>query len=236
MKSSAKYARCPEQNRGTAGHTTMMRDEEQEARLVLVNGATRSLVRLAAIITSGGEAELRDAFAAAVGIVPGEWVEELILQSYLFAGFPRGLSAAREWRRVSGTEAPSSDEGADYANAAAWRGRGEATCAAVYGERYETLRLNVRALHPALEAWMIVEGYGKVLSRPGLDLQRRELCVIASCAAARQDRQLHAHLHGALNVGVGPSDIEAAIEAIADILGEGDARKVRLLWARVLGK
>ena len=214
----------------------MMREEPHGARLMIMNAATRALVRLAAIITTGREAELREAFATAGGIVPAEWVEELILQSYLFAGFPRGLSAAREWRRVSATEAPADDEGADYGNATAWRGRGEATCASVYGERYETLRANVRALHPALEAWMIVEGYGKVLSRPGLDLQRRELCVIASCAAARQDRQLHAHLHGALNVGVGAADIEAAIEAFADILGEEDARKVRLLWARVLGK
>ena len=53
--------------------------------------------------------------------------------------------------------------------------RGEATCAAVYGPFYERLRLNIRALHPALDAWMIVEGYGKVLGRPGLDLARREL-------------------------------------------------------------
>ena len=83
---------------------------------------------------------------------------------------------------------------------------------------------------------MIVEGYGKVLSRPGLDLQRRELCVIASCAAARQDRQLHSHLHGALNVGVSPGDIDTVLDAIADVLGAEDARRVRLLWARVLGK
>jgi 4-carboxymuconolactone decarboxylase len=213
----------------------MMMHEEQESPRFM-DAPTVSLVRLAAIITSGGEVELREAFATASDVVPGTWVEELILQSYLFAGFPRGLSAAREWRRVSGSTSPASDEGADYGNAADWRARGEATCAAVYGERYEALRSNVRALHPALEAWMIVEGYGKVLSRPGLDLQRRELCVIASCAAARQDRQLHSHLHGALNVGVAALDIEAAIDAIADILGEEDARKVRLLWARVLGK
>jgi 4-carboxymuconolactone decarboxylase len=137
---------------------------------------------------------------------------------------------------VSGTDAPAADDGADYANADLWRARGEATCGAVYGARYEALRENVRALHPALDAWMIVEGYGKVLSRSGLDLQRRELCVIASCAATRQDRQLHSHLHGALNVGVSPADIEAAIASIDDILGEEDARTVRLLWARVLGK
>ena len=210
--------------------------ETTSARLMLADTATLHLVRLSAIITRGSEQELRAAFSDVHDAVPNVWVEELVLQSYLFAGFPRGLTAAREWRRVSGRPAPESDEGADYSNAGGWRERGERTCAAVYAARYTALRANVRELHPALEAWMIVEGYGKVLSRPGLDLQRRELCVIASCAAARQDRQLHSHLHGALNVGVGQADIEAAIDAIADILGEEDARKVRLLWARVLGK
>ena len=83
---------------------------------------------------------------------------------------------------------------------------------------------------------MIVEGYGKILGRPGLDLPRRELCIIAACAAAGQDRQLHSHLHGALNAGVRPADVEGAIDAIADILGEADVHRVRLLWARVLGK
>ncbi len=210
--------------------------DADSSRLPVADAATLALVRLSAIITGGGEEDLRRAFTDALDLVPPDWVEELILQSYLFAGFPRGLSAAREWRRVSGRMAPVEDEGADYGNATRWRIRGEVTCSAVYGARFEALRVNVRALHPALEAWMIVEGYGKVLSRPGLDLRRRELCVIASCAAARQDRQLHAHLHGALNVGVAAGDIEAAIEAIADILGKEDARKVRLLWARVLGK
>ena len=56
---------------------------------------------------------------------------------------------------------------------------------------------------------MITEGYGKVLSRPGLDLERRELCIVAACAATEQDRQLHSHLHGALNVGVAPDAISS---------------------------
>jgi alkylhydroperoxidase/carboxymuconolactone decarboxylase family protein YurZ len=60
----------------------------------------------------------------------------------------------------------------------------------VYGGMYERLRANVRELHPSLDAWMIVEGYGKVLSRPGLDLARRELCIVSACAAAEQDRDV----------------------------------------------
>ena len=94
----------------------------------------------------------------------------------------------------------------------------------------------MRGLHPLLDDWMIVEGYGKVLSRPGLDLPRRELCIVAACAASHQDRQLHSHLHGAVNVGVELSVIDAAIEAIADLIGDEHTQSVRMLWARVRGK
>jgi 4-carboxymuconolactone decarboxylase len=101
---------------------------------------------------------------------------------------------------------------------------------------YDRLRENIRVLHPELDEWMIVEGYGKVLSRPGLDLGRRELCIVAACAASDQMRQLHSHLHGALNVGVSPSAVESALEVLELELGIAQLAPVRLLWARVRGK
>ena len=197
---------------------------------------TFTLVRLAATIATCGEAAVRAALAAAAASLEPRWVEEVILQSYLFAGFPRTLNAAREWRRISGRPAPRDDEGADYARLAEWEQRGEATCATVYGVFYEGLRHNIHALHPALDAWMIVEGYGKVLGRPGLDLRRRELCVVAICAAARQDRQLHSHLHGALNAGATPAEVRGALAAVDDLAGPDDAQRYRQLLVRVLGK
>jgi 4-carboxymuconolactone decarboxylase len=118
----------------------------------------------------------------------------------------------------------------------AWRTAGEKTCETVYGAFYDRLRHNIRELHPALDEWMIVEGYGKVLARPALDLARRELCIVAICAAAAQDRQLHSHLHGARNAGATPDEIEGALATAKDFL-DADARKrVRLLWARVRRK
>lgn len=201
-----------------------------------VDPETRTLVRLAGVIAGGTELQVRDAVADAAIACRPEWVEEVVLQSYLFAGFPRALNAAREWRRVSGTTAPETDDGEDFSNADRWKREGEATCSTVYGEFYGRLRHNIRQLHPALDAWMIVEGYGKVLSRPALDLRRRELCVVSACAVARQDRQLHSHLHGALNAGASPEEVLDAIESLEDLLGEHDARRYRHLFARVLGR
>jgi 4-carboxymuconolactone decarboxylase len=194
---------------------------------------TIALVRLAGVIAGGSEQDVRDAFAAArAARVPERWVEELVLQSYLFSGFPRALNAAREWRRVH-PDLVAAEQAGDTAQ---WRAQGEATCARVYGAMYQKLRHNIDDLHPALDDWMIVEGYGKVLSRPGLDLPRRELCIVAACAASGQDRQLHSHLHGALNVGVAPAVVSAAIDVVAADLGADRTRSVRLLLARVVGK
>jgi 4-carboxymuconolactone decarboxylase len=201
-----------------------------------LDDATCALVRLSAAIAAGSEATVRRWISEAARLAPAREVEEVVLQSYLFCGFPRALNAAREWRRVAGVPAPASDEAEDISLVPEWRARGEQTCAAVYGDMYEKLRLNVRDLHPALDAWMVVDGYGKVLSRPGLDLERRELCVVAACAAMGQDRQLHSHLRGALNVGVLPDVITAVIEAVAELIGAERARSARLLLARVLGK
>jgi 4-carboxymuconolactone decarboxylase len=204
--------------------------------LTPIDDATLSLVRLAAVIAAGTEGAIRDALAAIVGTVDPAWVEEVILQSYLFAGFPRTLNAAREWRRISGLPAPDDDPGAHIEHIDQWQAQGEVTCATVYGVFYGQLRRNIRGLHPALDSWMVVDGYGKVLSRPGLDLKRRELCVVAVCAAARQDRQLHSHLHGALNAGASAAEVAAALAAVDHMLSPDEVRRYRYLWARVLGK
>ena len=68
--------------------------------LTHVDAATASLIRLSAVIASGDEAAMRRAFAdTAREGVPPAWTEEVVLQAYLFCGFPRALNAAREWRQ-----------------------------------------------------------------------------------------------------------------------------------------
>ena len=199
-----------------------------------LDAPTRELVRLAATIAAGTEPALREGMTRAVSVaLEPAWVEELVLQSYLFAGFPRALNAEREWRRASGRRAPVADEGEDFGRSAEWAARGAETCAVVYGPMYARLRANIRDLHPALDAWMIVEGYGKVLSRPGLDLTRRELCIVAVCAVLAQDRQLHSHLYGAVHAGASDGEVEETLEAVAAMVPGDSAARYRQLWARV---
>jgi 4-carboxymuconolactone decarboxylase len=135
----------------------------------------------------------------------------------------------REWRRLA--PAPAPPDGSPSADRA--REAGEETCARVYGPMYERLRVNIRALHPLLDDWMIVEGYGKVLSRAALDLPRRELCIVAACAASGQDRQLQSHLHGARNVGVAASVIGETLEALRGVISEALLARAQRLWSRI---
>lgn len=210
--------------------------------LSALDDATRRLVRVAAIVAAGTESEVRDALADAESAVPHEWIEELLLQTYLFAGFPRSLNAFREWRRRA--PAPPRSPSADRLKAVPefdidvgeWERRGRETCRAVYGKMYDKLRHNIEILHPALDNWMIVEGYGKVLSRPALDLPRRELCIVAACVASGQERQLHSHLHGALNVGVAGSVVREALDSLHGVVDGGRLNAARLLFERVIGK
>jgi 4-carboxymuconolactone decarboxylase len=199
-----------------------------------LSASVRHLVRIAGAIAGSPEGQMRAMMSDAVDEVDPVAVEEIILQSYLFAGFPRALNAARAWRAVSEHRAPSDDEHATVNDLEEWRERGEETCRVVYGEMYEKLRANIRELHPALDEWMIIDGYGKVLSRPNVDLRTRELCVVAACATSGQQRQLHSHLHGALNAGSNAAEIGAVLDALNDLISRDDLARYKQLLAKVV--
>src|ERR1700741_846545 len=206
---------------------------ESRASVPPLDAGLRHLVRIAGAIAGSPEGKMRKTMTDAVADVDPDAVDEIILQSYLFAGFPRALNAARAWRAVSGRPAPDTDEEASGKDLATWRKRGEKTCAVIYGDHYEKLRENIRKLHPALDEWMIVDGYGKVLSRPGVDLRTRELCVVAACAVSGQQRQLHSHLHGALNAGSSAAEVAAVLDSLTDLISRDDLSRYRQLLQKV---
>lgn len=202
------------------------------ATLSRLDDATRVLVRLSAALAGGSEDDVRVALQRAAKATPHEWIEELLLQTYLFAGFPRALNGMREWRRVArAPAAPLST--ASPTDPERMRQLGEVTCARVYGTMYDRLRKNIRDLHPLLDDWMIVEGYGKVLSRPELDLPRRELCIVAACAATAQDRQLQSHLHGARNAGVDDPVVTQALDSLSDVIPGALRSRAMGFWERI---
>jgi 4-carboxymuconolactone decarboxylase len=195
---------------------------------------TLNLVRFAAAIAQGYEPELRERAAACkTSQVPVPWVEEMLLQSVLMVGYPRVLVAFGLWRKASRVAAPAADPEAEYNKVAEWTARGEKTCGVVYGANYGRLRENVRDLHPALDLWMITEGYGRTMSRPGLDLLRRELCTVAQTAVLEVPRQLHSHLRGALHAGATFAQVDGVLSVVNPLLSYDQWKRVKELWTTV---
>jgi 4-carboxymuconolactone decarboxylase len=194
-----------------------------------VVNATRALIVVSAELALGDAARIRHALHAAAAAADPAAVEEALLQSYLFLGYPAALKGLSLWRSVSGRAAPAAATPDD----AEWEARGTATCERVYGGQYARLRRNIAALHPDVERWMIVEGYGKVLARPGLELGVRELCVVALLAPQDATPQLYSHLRGALNAGAAAADIEAAVELLLPLLPAQRATRLREQWEAV---
>jgi alkylhydroperoxidase/carboxymuconolactone decarboxylase family protein YurZ len=191
------------------------------------------LVRVASAIAKGGEALLRDRMRAARGAeVPAAWIEELLLQSLLNVGYPLALAAFAVWRDVAGP-ARVTGEPLDHAGWSFWEKRGEQACEHVYGRTYHKLLLHLRSLHPALEALVVVDAYGKILGRPGLDPKLREFCTLAAIAMVDAPKQLNAHFRGARNTGATREEVDAVLAIIETDLEPARALKVWEQWADV---
>src|SRR5213083_1494713 len=203
----------------------------------VLDAQTAALVRVAAAVARGKAPELNARFAAARDArVPGLWIEELLLQSMLVVGYPLALVAFGAWRGVGGPAPVEGDGAEDLAHAdwESWAARGAEVCRAVYGRAYHKLLVNLRALHPALEDLVVVDAYGKVIGRPGLDLKRRELCTVAAVAVlGTAPQQLHSHLRGALNTGATAAEVEGVLELVEPDLDPEHRERAREQWADV---
>jgi 4-carboxymuconolactone decarboxylase len=71
------------------------------------------------------------------------------------------------------------------------------------------------------------------MSRPGLDLLRRELCTVAQTGVLDAPRQLHSHLRGALNAGATFGQVEAVLSVVNPLLSYPRWRTVKELWQTV---
>ena len=201
---------------------------------------TRALVHVAVAVASGDTEALRERFIRArVAQVPPRWVDELLLQSLLNVGYALGLQAFGVWREVS--PAPSAGlaemgEPVLHEGWRKWAERGAVVCREVYGRTYHKLLLNLRALHPTLEALVVIDAYGKLMAREGLDLKRRELCTIAEIAVLDTPRQLHAHLRGALNAAATTQEVDDVLALVEGDIDAEQAKRIWELWADVRGR
>jgi 4-carboxymuconolactone decarboxylase len=169
------------------------------------------------------------------GVTPRH-LYEVVLQSYLFLGFPRMLIAAEVLAQAApGGFHENPNAAATDGELSEWRERGTQLCRRVYGDAYDPLRNRVAPIAPEIFDWMIFEGYGKVLSRPGLDIVDRELSIVAFLMAENRPIQLHSHMRGALNVGGSEEQLRLVIDDLGESIGDGYRSALEIL-SRVGGK
>lgn len=169
------------------------------------------LVGLSAALARDQDARLRRLLVRAAERGWNLEVDEALLQAHLFVGFPRALNALSRWRSIRSDAGFEPEDPEPFGTRPDRVGTGVELCREIYGSAYASLRMRARELHPAIDRWMVEDGYGKVLCRPGLSMERRELAVVGILAVQGVEQQLHSHLRGALRVGCSLERVESAL-------------------------
>lgn len=185
-----------------------------------------SLIRLSTGIVLGHWDVVREVRAAAPEGQPDRAWREAVLQTHLFAGFPRLVQAFGVLEEVGGLgqAEPAELEGAKIQEA-----RGAQLFDDIYGDGADTVRGLLESYHGDFAAWIAEHAYARVLARPGLPADRRELLAACALAALGQDRQLASHSRGALRCGATFEELCAAFDAVEDLIAPdhlGRARRI----------
>lgn len=176
-----------------------------------IDKRTQALCAISALVSLGNhdflQAYIKFALNETLDI---EEIQEAILQCYLFAGFPAAIEGFIVLKTLQEKSYKALEEKAEN-NIELWRERGIELCKKIYAENYDKMKTNIDQLNPDLSEWMIIEGYGKTLSRSGLKAKNRELCAVSSLAVLGWHRQLYSHCKGAINLGSTKEEVQSVL-------------------------
>jgi 4-carboxymuconolactone decarboxylase len=147
--------------------------------------------------------------------IPFEPLYEALLQIYLFAGFPAALEGLACLAGVYGMQA--AERSTEY-DPILFREKGTITCQAVYGGVFQKMMEKLSKITPDLSDWMIVEGYGKTLSRKGLSLAYREVCNACVLTALGWKNQANSHIRGSLLNGISPQLLRDMLLSLSSLI------------------
>lgn len=157
---------------------------------------------------------------------------EAIIQSYLFCGFPATIESLRIFNSVyKDFKFPPHGKKYDFEYLMS---EGEFNCKLIYKNNYKKLIENMNRFSPDLKEWMILEGYGKVLGRNGLDLPEREIINVSILCSRYFKNQLHSHIKGCLNLGVSINEMNMIIESFYDFMNKTNVNKCKLLFKSIV--
>jgi 4-carboxymuconolactone decarboxylase len=215
------------------------RAREHHERRGLLKG-TRHLVHASVLTLLGRSEDLRDAMDWALSRrVPANRLKEAILQTCLFAGYPRAIHALEILDEVlaarGGDEEPQRDRlPPRVSHRAFYRRRGRDLFREVYRDDTDPVVDRISGFHPEFMDLIVEVAYGRVLARPFLDLKTREIIAASLLTVLDLPRQLTPHLRGALRAGATVREVGEALKQLALFVSESAVRRalVRLDRAR----
>lgn len=209
---------------------------------------TDAVLAMCAGITADGHGEhcrrLFDALLKSDPRPDPELMREAILQTHLFAGYPRTLNALAAFRdacKKAGNpltgEIKLREEPLEGDDVETFRKRGRELFDKIYGSKAEGVDKFAKAGSPDLADWAIVEGYGRVLSRPVLEPRTRSLCIVAALIPLDVTPQLKGHVQGALNTGSTAEQLWKLLDVVSRLFNEvPETRGAKKTFEEVLGK
>jgi 4-carboxymuconolactone decarboxylase len=177
-------------------------------------------------------------WAMDTSVKPSE-IYEVLLQGYLFLGYPVAIESFFILDEVLGSK--SAAVSSQFDKAPAWdyndfKSKGKKTAEKIYADMFDPVFNNIWRLSPDLASGMVIEGYGRIISRPGLDIIERELAVVSALTVTDMPRQLHSHIKGSINAGAGGVQIQAAIRQCRYFAESPVIDKALTIFEKLLGK
>ena len=171
----------------------------------------RRMLLFGALVHSPEAADRALHCCAKTGEHPDE-ILELVLQAFLFAGFPRLINGLRSYRHhFHGSVGAGEPRSQDQGDIDRWRERGEELFRRIYAGNTERVLADLDRYHEDLRDWILVDAYGKILGRPALGAAERELAAVVGLMVSGDGLQLSSHLRGARHCGASLDDIDVAI-------------------------
>lgn len=200
----------------------------------------QAIIPIAAFAAAGEMDRLNQALNQGLdaGLTLAE-AQEVLVQVYAYAGFPRSLNAlgelmkVRDARKQRGiTDAVGSPPGKPIPSGQALLEAGTANQTRLSGGPVQGPLFDFA---PVINDYLRAHLFGAIFERDNLDWQSRELATVGMLSAlSGVDAQLQAHMRISMNVGLTAEQLRQLVRVLADRVDEPSSRRAQAALDRHL--
>ncbi|GAA5233517.1 carboxymuconolactone decarboxylase family protein [Verticiella sediminum] len=193
----------------------------------------QAIIPIAAFAAAGDMAKLNAALNQGLdaGLTVSD-AQEILVQLYAYAGFPRSLNALGELINVLEARKQSGIQDAPGQEPSRAIPKGDALLAAGTANQTRLVGGPVQGplfdFAPAIDEYLKVHLFGAIFERDNLDWQSRELATVGMLSTlAGAESQLQSHMSMSMNTGLTASQLRQLAQVLADRVDAEHARRAR---------